>query len=326
MSGKSGMEVLRQQTGLAAGEKKAPSFATMLDAMKPEFAKVLPRTMSPDRLCRIAMTEVRKNPTLAECDLQSTIGSIMIGAQLGLEPGVMGQAYLVPYNSSYKDGGQWKKKMICTFIPGWQGYVDLVSRSGRASCWTGAVYEGDEFDASLGSDPFLHHKPDWDATEEGRKLLYTYAVGRQRGADTPVIDIWGLPKVIAHRTRFNKVGEKHYSYSNPTNLEMYARKLPLLQVVKYLPKSVELATAASLDHSAEAGAQYLTIDSAKQDYVEPEALPESTEGDIVAPPKVVAALTALGWVHGRAQAWLREHQADTEEGMLADLDREMDRE
>ncbi len=268
---KSGNELLKQQANIAQPEKKQ-NFASLLEAMKPEFAKVLPKSMSAERLCRIAVTEVRKNPTLATCDLQSTIGSIMIGAQLGLEPGVMGQAYLVPFND--RRAG----KMICTFIPGWQGYVDLVSRSGRASCWTGAVYEGDEFDAQLGSQPFIHHVPDWNA-DEGRKLLYTYAVGRQKGSDDPVIDIWGMPKILKHRERYNKVGDKHYSYRDSNNFEMYGRKLPLLQVIKYLPKSIELSTAATLDSAAESGAQKLTIESAtiEGSTVEPEALPESVE-------------------------------------------------
>ncbi len=71
--------------------------------------------------------------------------------------------------------------------------------------------------------------------------------------------------MLDHRKLFNKVGDKHYSYANDVNLEMYARKLPLLQVIKYLPKSVELATAASLDYAAEAGTQALTIESVVED-------------------------------------------------------------
>lgn len=206
----SSVAALKQQTGITAPEKPK-TFASMLEAMKPEFAKVLPRAMSAERLIRIATTEIRRTPKLAVCDLQSVIGSIMMGAQLGLEPGVMGQSYLVPYEN-YRT-----KKTICTFIPGWQGYVDLVSRSGRASCWTGAVYEGDEFDASLGSDPFVHHKPDWEAGM-GRKLLYTYSVGEQKGASRPVVEVWGFKKVLDHRKLFNKVGDKHYSYANEVNL------------------------------------------------------------------------------------------------------------
>jgi hypothetical protein len=51
----------------------------------------------------------------------------MTAAQLGLEPGINGQGYLIPY------------KGTCTFVPGWKGLVDLVARSGRATVWTGVV-------------------------------------------------------------------------------------------------------------------------------------------------------------------------------------------
>jgi recombination protein RecT len=56
-----------------------------------------------------------------------------------------------------------------------------------------------------------------------------------------------MAKIWKHRDRFNKVGPRHYSYANP---EMYARKIPLLQVLKYLPGSVELTTATELEYAA----------------------------------------------------------------------------
>lgn len=316
MAPTSSTAALKQVTGIEQ-PRKPQTFQSMLEAMRPEFAKVLPRAMSAERLVRIATTEVRKNPDLGQCDIQSVIGSIMIGAQLGLEPGIMGQAYLIPFNSSYKDGNEWKKKKICTFIPGWQGYVDLVSRSGRASAWTGAVYEGDEFDASLGSDPFIHHKPDWNASPDGRKLLYAYAVGEQKAASRPVVDVWGLPKVLYHRNLYNKVGDKHYSYKDSNNLEMYARKLPLLQVIKYLPKSVELATAAGLDYAAEAGTQALTIEGAVADA--PIELPEhvTTPHD--------QAFDILNWDGAQRKAFMEENAGKSEEDIKSLLNVEIDR-
>jgi recombination protein RecT len=246
----------------------------------------------------------------------------MIGAQLGLEPGVMGQAYLVPFGQNYKEGNEWKKKQICTFIPGWQGYVDLVSRSGRASCWTGAVYEGDEFDASLGSEPFIHHKPDWDA-DEGRKLLYTYSVGEQKGATRPVVDVWGLQKVIAHRNRYNKVGDRHYSYKDTNNLEMYARKLPLLQVIKYLPKSVELHMASQLDYSAEVGTQKLSIDSVSRDgeFLIDGGTPQTP----MEPTPYDEKFELLGMGNEDRAAFLKQNEGKSEAEIHAALEQELDR-
>ncbi len=55
----SSVAALKQQTGLAPAEKKPQTFASLLEAMKPEFAKVLPRAMSAERLIRIATTNMR---------------------------------------------------------------------------------------------------------------------------------------------------------------------------------------------------------------------------------------------------------------------------
>ena len=92
------------------------------------------------------------------------------------------------------------------------------------------------------------------AEESEAQLRFVYAVGRVHGAEYPVVEVWPVGKVLAHRQRFNKVGERHYSYEN---LEMYARKVALLQVLKYMPKSVELQNAVSLEHNV--GEQHLDI-------------------------------------------------------------------
>src|ERR1700676_5485592 len=97
--------------------KEPKSFDKMLEAYKPQIAAALPRHLNPDRMIRIALTEFRKTPALAKCDITSIFASIIIASTLGLEPGVMGQSYLIPYKGK------------CQFVPGWQGMIDLVSRT-----------------------------------------------------------------------------------------------------------------------------------------------------------------------------------------------------
>ena len=109
------------------------------------------------------------------------------------------------------------------------------SSAGRASIWTGAVFEGDEFDYALGDRPFVTHKPGGE--DDPKKLTHVYCVGRIKGAEWPVIDVWTASKVEKHRDRYNRQGNKHYSYRN---WEMYARKVVLLQVIKYMPASTEI--------------------------------------------------------------------------------------
>jgi len=217
-----------------------------LQKFKVQMEAALPRHMTPDRMARIALTQLRINKKLFNCTAESFYASLMAASQLGLEPGVQGQCYLIPYGST------------CTLVPGWRGYMDLVGRTERAAAWTDAVYDGDEFDYEKGDKPFIHHKPGKWAGKEAA-LIFTYAVGRIKGAEWPVIEVWDIDKVWAHRNKQNKVGDKHYSYAHP---EMYARKIPLLQVIKYLPSSIELANASALDITASEGRQNLTIDMA----------------------------------------------------------------
>ncbi|MFP5277004.1 MAG: recombinase RecT [Acidobacteriota bacterium] len=216
----------------------------LLEKQKAQITMALPKHLTADRLCRVAVTEMSKNPQLFQCDPTSVLASIITGAQLGLEFGVDGQAYLIPY------------KGVCQFVPGWKGYVDLISRAGRAAVWTGAVRPGDEFDYDLGDKPFVSHKPGDDDVTPFTKV---YAVGRINGAQWPVIEVWSRKKVESHLKRYNKVGDRHYALQNENNLEMYGRKVALLQVMKYMPKSVEVRQAQELEYRAEDGLQNLTI-------------------------------------------------------------------
>jgi len=69
----------------------------------------------------------------------------------------------------------------------------------------------------------------------------------------PVIEVWTRGKVQKHLTQYNKVGGRHYAMTNESNFEMYARKVALLQVLKYMPSSIELANAITVSHAAESG-------------------------------------------------------------------------
>jgi recombination protein RecT len=238
----------------------AKGMRALLEKAMPEMARAFPKHMTGERLARIALTEFRRTPKLAECDPRSFVGAIIKAAQLGLEPGVLGQCYLIPY------------KAECQFVPGWQGLVDLLSRTGRATVWTGAVYEGDHFDYALGSAPRCEHRPCGE--DDPRKLTHVYACGKVNGADTPNTEVWPIAKVWKHRDRFNKVGRAHYSYEHP---EMYARKVVLLQVLKYMPKSVELTAAIRAEHAATTGEMADAIDVSFEPV--PDAAPAREPGD-----------------------------------------------
>lgn len=222
----------------------AKSLSDFMDKYKGQIALALPKHISADRMVRLAMTSFSQNKGLQSCDMHSIFASVVVAAQLGLEIGVGGQGYLVPYKGK------------ATFVPGWQGLVDLVSRAGRATVWTGAVYEGDKFDWALGDNPFVKHQPEGDA-DNWKQISHVYAIGRVNGSQYPVIEVWTMNRVVRHLNKYNKVGTSHYALKDDgVNMEMYARKVALLQVLKYMPKSIEVVKAMDVANAVDSGKNF----------------------------------------------------------------------
>lgn len=248
-----------KSAGAPVGEAQMveiPKFERLLTLWKDEVSRALPKHLEKnmDRFLRIALTEFRVNPDLALCDPRSVFAAVLTAAQMGWEiGGPMGLAYLVPFKGEAQ------------LIPGWKGYVDLVHRSGRGEVWTGAVYEGDEFNYVLGARPDLKHVP---MGEDDPKLMtHTYSIGYVKDQPHPIVEVWPQLKLERHRNRYNKVGESHYSFKN---WEMYCRKVALLQCVKYLPASVEMGQALSLDYAHDEGQQQgLTVKNVTEGLVFP---------------------------------------------------------
>lgn len=230
---------------------KPTTFPAMLEAYKGEIARALPKHLSPDRLARIAMTEFRKNPKLGDCDPRSVFAAVIQASQLGLEPGLMGQAYLIPY------------KTECQLIPGYQGLIDLVRRTGMVKrIEAHVVRDGDKFQYRTGMTTTLEHEPALDGDPGTLRLAYAVAEFTGGGYHVEVMTRAQI-ETIRNRSqgyqmskRFNKPGPWD------TDTEEMWRKTVIRRICKYLPKSAELVTALSLDDTAEHGAQHLTTKDA----------------------------------------------------------------
>lgn len=220
----------KQQTPLQA-------FNGFMDKLKPQLSLALPKHLNADRMARLALTAFSTNAKLQECDMMSIAGSIMTAGQLGLEPNVNGAGYLIPY------------KKTCTFVPGWKGLVDLVARSGRGTVYTGVIFKDQQYTFTDGArrDLVIHNETE---LVDPNDITHAYAIGWVKDSSMPIIELWTVGKIIKHRDKYNKVGASHYSYRD---FEMYARKIPLLQVLKYMPCSVEVANAIAVSHAAEDG-------------------------------------------------------------------------
>lgn len=231
---------------IAKGEKPKGAlveFSNFLDKLKPQIALQLPKHMNADRMARLALSAFSSSVKLQRCDPRTIAKSLMDAGAMGLEPGVGGQGFLVPY------------KTTCTFVPGWQGLVDLVNRSGNATVYTGVIFKDQRYTFRDGSTRSLDVTNETDL-EDASDITHAYAVGWVRGAERPVIELWRVSKVVRHRDKYNRVGAEHYSFRD---FEMYARKVVLLQVLKYMPKSTELQRAMDASNATDAGVPY-TID------------------------------------------------------------------
>jgi len=213
------------------------TFSNFMEKLKPQLGLALPKHLTADRMTRLALTAFSTSPQLQQCDPKSIAASIMTAGQLGLEPGVNGAGYLIPY------------KTTCTFVPGWKGLVDLVSRSGRGTVFTGVIFKDQQYTFTDGArrDLVVHNETDLDAPED---ITHAFAIGWVKDSSMPIIELWTVGKIKKHRDKYNKVGTKHYSFRD---WEMYCRKVPLLQVLKYMPCSVEISNAIAISNASEEG-------------------------------------------------------------------------
>lgn len=218
---------------VAKPDDDKPTLRQLIDRMRPEIARALPKHMDPDRIARIAITLIGGNPQLAACTSESFLGALMTASQLGLEPGPLGEAYLVPYGNKV------------TFIPGYKGLIKLAWQSEQLKHIDAhEVYEGDDFDYAYGLEPFLRHKP---TRGQRGKVTDVYAVATFLNGGSAFV-VMGVDDVEAIRKRSKA------SKNGPwvTDWNQMAKKTALRQLAKFLPMSTELrkfATAAHLDGS-----------------------------------------------------------------------------
>lgn len=219
--------------------------------IKAQLALAMPKHMTADRLARIALTEVRKVPKLAQCDQTSFLGAIMQCAALGLEPGgALGHAYLLPFDKNKKNAqGKWERVGTeVQLIVGYRGMIDLARRSGQIqSLEARAVYAKDEFSVELGLESKIVHKPAWDVADRGQ-LTFVYAVAKLKDG--------GIQFDVMSRTEVEKIRARSKSKDNGpwvTDFDEMAKKTVVRRLFKYLPVSIEIQRAVGLDELAEAG-------------------------------------------------------------------------
>jgi recombination protein RecT len=213
-------------------------------AQKTAIESIIPSHMDVKRVLRVAFSQVARTPSLHRCESQSIVDSVVVAASLGLEIGINGLCYLVPY------------KGRCQFQLGYKGMIELARRSGEITTLIArAVYENDEFDYSYGLEEKLVHKP---AIEKRGNLTHVYAMAKLKdgGHCFDVLTKEDVEKAKRSAASTNGPWSTHYD-------EM-AKKTAIKRLFKYLPVSIEIQNAVALDDAADRGEQFL-VDQTSND-------------------------------------------------------------
>lgn len=157
--GGSAVQVIENDDGV----KPIVKLRSQLEQRGGEFGMVLPSHITPEKFQRTIITAAQQNPKLLQCDRQSLITACMKAAQDGLLPDGR-EAALVPFEQSYRDGDDWKKRLLVQYLPMAFGIRKKILQSGEIrDVYTAVVYR-QEIEQGLfiyeeGSERTLRHKP-----------------------------------------------------------------------------------------------------------------------------------------------------------------------
>lgn len=241
-----------ESTAIAPLDAKIQEVGAYLRKRQDQIGMALPRGgLTPERVVRIVMTEVRRNPDLVNCSPISFLGAILTCSAVGLEIGAhLGHAYLVPYKSKNSSA------KVCTPIFGYRGLITLARRSGEIDTLEAhVVREGDSFVYRYGSDQTLQHVPSHAFTmgkdPKGRPVpvlppvTHGWAMTRFRGGSSPLFEVMSEAEIrlIEQRSGGGDAWRTDWS-------EM-ARKTLVRRICKYLPLTSEAAAAIEISEAAE---------------------------------------------------------------------------
>ncbi len=166
--------------------------------MRDEIAKVLPKHVTPERMCRVALTAIMRVPNLMLCSPESLTNSMMILSQAGLEPDGR-LAHLIPYWNSKKNCYE------CQVIFDYKGLVVLSLRNGAESVYADKVCEFDAFDAFVQDGiKKINHRPNW-SKPRGTVICYYCVCKRNGEVDWEVMTVDEVDD-IKKRSRASKDG------------------------------------------------------------------------------------------------------------------------
>lgn len=228
----------------SAGAGKTTTIQDLIEQSAKQLGKALPSHMKPERIVRIALTTLRLNPKLYECDPKSFMGALFQSAQLGLEPNVAGEAWIIPYRV--------QGRMVAQFQVGAQGWIKLYwNHQNAVSIQIEKVHKNDEFQYDLASGSVKHVPPVF-MDDRGEVIgYYAYATLANGGRAVKVMSKREAEEFAKKYSKCWDAGRKAFMAGTPwaEHFDAMAMKTVGKQLCKILPKSIEIQKALSMDET-----------------------------------------------------------------------------
>ncbi|WP_435600802.1 recombinase RecT [Streptomyces sp. C10-9-1] len=242
------------------------------------FTDALPRHVDKAHFISVALSAM---PKLAKCTNQSIVQALLACARYGLEPDGR-QAAIVPYGDT------------ATFQPMYQGYIDLMYRSGRVdSVHFDWIRANDQWDYTPSAPPpadFLHRpRPELPKVQRGQVIL-AYAYVWLKGGSRSQVILLNREDAEHIRNTYSKAyklaesnGKRDSAWH--TDFDAMWAKSAVRRLTKRVPTSPELLDLLAADDDADEPAAPTIIRSFAVDReetgpatgTEPEDWPETAQ-------------------------------------------------
>lgn len=237
-----------QKRAVQAGNLKGftqRDLQAFFNSMGDRIALALPKHITPERMVAMYTMMVSRNPKIAECTLESIVGSLMFASMMGFSPvPALGECWFIPRKNN-RNGG----KMELNYQTGYKGIISLAYRSGMIKMlYSELVYKGDEFSYELGLHKNLVHKRNPTCKYRNEDITHVYAVVHYiyGGFDFKVLD---AKEVERHRMLSPDQKEIPSGTWEKFKPEMYL-KTGIMALKNYLPQSPEMQKViAAEDHT-----------------------------------------------------------------------------
>ncbi|MFE0766130.1 recombinase RecT [Streptomyces smyrnaeus] len=230
----------------AEGGETTDAVLAWLERYSSHFTKALPSHV--DKAAFFAAVRAIL-PNLAPCTPASLLQSLLTCARFGLVPD--GRHAIIK-----------REGKLAVFVPMYQGYVELMYRSGRVgSVHVGLIYEGDEwnYEPTAPAPLDFTHKPavEKPRAERGRPILAYAFCWMTSGARSQVVvlsreDAEEIRDEYSQAYQRAQESGKCNSYWH-TDFDAMWTKSALRRLHKVVPMSAELVQLAKADDAGDAG-------------------------------------------------------------------------